>query len=920
MIISEVSRLARDGGRFNRDGVGARLVVVLSILAVTVPSWAQPSADASPFPVAGNRVAILRFANVTGEPENAWIGAGIAAALEADLCRNGLDVIAPVLVAEAADSFGRSGEALQDVVEILELGRRVGAQWVIVGAYQQLGGQLRLTGRLLAVDGGEQVRSARADGAFDDLFLLQDEIATQLQAPAPVARATPGSLAPTPSSALPPASVDTESARVPGTVSDVPSVSGATTSLVDWDGPPPPVAPEVIARDAEGRTTIRAIRLNQGLQLDGRLDEPVYEEVRPISEFLQQVPVHGAEPSERTEAWVMFDESNLYISGRVYDSAPPNEWVANEMRRDAQQLRENDIFGFALDTFYDRRNGYNFYTNPLGARVDQQFVNESNPNIDWNPVWDVRTGRFEGGWTAEMRVPFKSLRYRPDRDQVWGIQLRRGIRRKNERVYITMVPLSVGPGAIFRVSSAATLTGLEVPDSGRALDIKPYAIGGVSTDLTSDPAVENAGSGDFGVDAKYGLTQSLTADLTYNPDFAQVEVDEQQVNLTRFNLFFPEKREFFLEGAGIFDFARGGFGSFRRGGGGGRGGRGGGDSPVVFFSRRIGLEDGEVVPIIAGGRVTGKAGQFDVGALSIQTDEALEGNIESTNFTVVRVKRDVLRRSSVGGIFTNRSVSLVGDGASQSYGVDGVFSFYENVGLLTYYARTQTPGITDRDSSYQGRFRYNGDRYGVTADHLVIGDNFTPEVGFVRRDNFRKTNLLGRFSPRPASLESVRQLFFEGSIDYFLTADTKLLETRQRALRIDGELENSDRFGVGLIDSYELLEDSFEISPGVELPVGEYAFTNLEATYSFGAQRRMSGTVLVRSGGFWSGDVRAVEYSRGRIEVLDQFSIEPSVSVNWVNLPQGPSLRRWRPPDSTTVSPPGCSSAGWPSTTPAAIR
>ena len=210
---------------------------------------------------------------------------------------------------------------------------------------------------------------------------------------------------------------------------------------------------------------------------------------------------------------------------------------------------------------------------------------------------------------------------------------------------------------------------------------------------------------------KYGITQNLTADLTYNTDFAQVEVDEQQVNLTRFSLFFPEKREFFLEGQGIFDFARGGGPStrdsaLRQIGSRGRGNSGGGNAPTLFYSRRIGLEDGAIVPIVGGGRVTGKIGAFDVGLLNIQTDEEVVSGAEPTNFTVVRLKRDILRRSSIGAIFTNRSVSLIGDGASQTYGVDGTFSFYDNVSLLTYVARTQTPGLEVDDTSYQGQFTY----------------------------------------------------------------------------------------------------------------------------------------------------------------------------------------------------------------------
>ena len=677
----------------------------------------------------------------------------------------------------------------------------------------------------------------------------------------------------------------------PGIPSTVSTSGFAVPGMID--GPPPPVPPEVIRRDDQRRATIRAIELTESVRLDGQLDEGVYHTVPAITGFIQQAPDEGAAATEKTEAWIMFDARNIYVAGRVWDSAPASEWVANEMRRDTAQLRQNDTFAVVLDTFYDRRNAVAFYTNPLGAIADFALTNEGNPNSDWNPVWDVRTGRFEGGWTVEMEIPFKSLRYRPGPAQVWGVQLRRNVRRKNEWAYITPLPISAGsgPGGIFRVSDAATLVGLDVPSGSKNLEIKPYGIGGVSTDVNATPPTTNAGDGDVGFDVKYGVTQNLTADFTYNTDFAQVEVDEQQVNLTRFSLFFPEKREFFLEGRGIFDFARGGItggfgGALRRGGQGG-GFFGGGDAPTLFYTRRIGLEGGTIVPIIGGGRVTGKIGAFDVGALNIQTDDEVISGAETTNFTTVRVKRDILRRSSVGAILTNRSVSLVGDGSNQAYGADATFSFYENVSLLAYVAKTQTPGLEGRDTSYQGRFNYGGDQYGFQAEHLVVEDNFIPEVGFLRRDNFRRTYTTGRFSPRPRSIDAIRQFRVEGSFDYIVTADTGQVETRQSQLGFSTEFSNSDRVGISVADNYELLVAPFEPAPGVAFPAGGYGFRDVEATYSLGAQRRFSGTFTARVGEYFSGDIKTIGISRGRLALTQQFSLEPSVSFNWIDTPQG---------------------------------
>ncbi|MDE0394855.1 MAG: DUF5916 domain-containing protein [Gammaproteobacteria bacterium] len=660
------------------------------------------------------------------------------------------------------------------------------------------------------------------------------------------------------------------------------------------DGPGAPAPPAVMNRDEEGRVTVRAVRLDERIELDGVLDEAVYRTVPAITGFVQLMPEVGEPATERTEAWILFDDENVYVSARVWESAPESEWVANEMRRDTNQLRQNDTFAVFFDTFYDRRNGFNFYTNPLGARADQQFTNEGNPNSDWNPVWDVRVGRFEGGWTAEMEIPFKSLRYRSEPPHIWGIQLRRSIRRKNEWVYLTRLPISAGGGGgsrgIFRVSAAGSLVDLEPPPASRAIEVKPYAITSLITDKAASPAIVDEGSGDAGIDIKYGITQNLTADLTYNTDFAQVEVDEQQVNLTRFPLFFPEKREFFLEGQGIFGFARGGVTQAP-----GAAGPLGGifadvNVPQLFYSRKIGLEEGRVVPITGGARVTGKVGAFDVGALNIHAGEETVSASDPTNFTVLRLRRDILRRSSLGAMFTNRSVSRVAPGSSQAYGIDGTFAFFDNISLITYLARTRVPGPEhrERDLSYQGKFEYAADRYGFQLDHVVVEDNFLPEVGFLRRDNFRRTFVAGRFSPRPVSIESVRQFSLDATVDYIATADENRLETRQNVLAFQTEFETSDRLIVTLTDNYERLVVPFA-PPGAdfEIPEGGYRFADAQVAFAIGQQRRINGQVSVRRGRYFDGDLTTVELTQGRIAVLPQMSVEPTISFNWIDTPHG---------------------------------
>ena len=659
------------------------------------------------------------------------------------------------------------------------------------------------------------------------------------------------------------------------------------------EGPPPPTAPEVANWDDEGRATVRAVRVS-GLRIDGELDEAFYQTTPSISDFIQTVPDEGAAPTERTEAWVAFDDSNVYVSARVWDSAPESEWIANEMVRDNRAVRGNDHFGVFLDTFYDRRNGVAIYVNPIGGFNDMQITNEGNPNRDWNPIFEIRTGRFDGGWTVEIAIPFRSLRYRSGREQVWGIQLRRAVARKNEWSYLTFLPLSVsgnGSQGLFRVSMYGTLVGIEAPPPSRNLEIKPYAISGLETDLTVDPRISNDGHADAGLDIKYGITENLTSDLTFNTDFAQVEVDEQQVNLTRFSLFFPEKREFFLESSGIFNFGRGGNfagggGGRPSGGGGGSRGGGGGGAPTLFYSRRIGLQEGEPTPILAGGRLTGKVGSFDVGAVIIQTDDNPNVGAESTNFTVLRLRRDILARSSIGVLFENRSNSVVAEsGSNQAYGVDAAFAFFESVSFVTSYAKTATEGLTGNDESYQARFNYGADRWGAQISHLLVGDDFNPEIGFVRRKGFRQTSLGGRFSHRPESIDWLRRLTFQLSLGYFENERIGFVESRDRRGRFQMELESGDNFGLGYTDTFENLLEETEIS-GAMVPAAGYSFQDVEASYQFGPQRPISGGVSVRRGRFYSGDLTSARLSGGRIEVLPHLTLEPSLEFNWIDLPE----------------------------------
>jgi hypothetical protein len=657
------------------------------------------------------------------------------------------------------------------------------------------------------------------------------------------------------------------------------AADGLAQSVPLIDGPPAPIPPEVITRDLSGKVTVRAIRLATPLTLDGRLDEDVYSRERSFGEFRQVAPKYGEKETERTEVWVMYDDTNMYVACRCWDSAPPDKWIANELRRDTNQLRQNDQIGVSFDTFYDRRSGFLFYTNPLGARADYSVVDEGGSNTDWNPVWASKTGRFAGGWTVEMAIPFKSLRYRSGPGQVWGLQLRRSVRRKNEWTYLTPVPqILAGPQAFNRISASGSLVGLDLPPAGKNLELKPYAISRLTTDRLRTPPLRNDVTGDLGGDLKYGLTANLTADFTYNTDFAQVEIDEQQVNLTRFSLFFPEKRDFFLEGRGIFDFARGGI-------------TGGGASqastttiqPYLFYSRRIGLNQGRIVDIDGGGRLTGKVGKYGIGIMNIQAGDEPVSRTEPTNFSVIRVKRDVLKRSSIGAMITNRSRGVATAGSNQAYGVDAAFSLFQNVGLGAYYATTETPGMATDSASYQAVADYGGDRYGGHLEYLKVGAGFNPEVGFVARTNFGRTYGTARFSPRPKSIKAVRKFTMQGNFDNFVNGAGDL-ETRLQTGVFNTEFENSDVLALNVTRDFERLVRPATIL-GVTIPTGSHQFTNALVSYALGAQRRISGTLSLQAGNFYNGTLTAVGYSAARVSVMKQFSFEPTISINRVEVP-----------------------------------
>jgi hypothetical protein len=625
---------------------------------------------------------------------------------------------------------------------------------------------------------------------------------------------------------------------------------------------------------AKSDRTVRATRIRGPLKVDGKFDDQEYQRVEPIASLIQQDPDEGAPASEDTDIWIMFDDKNIYFAAKCYDTHPERE-VATELRRDSANIFQNDSVALVIDTFHDSRNGYKFQTNSLGAIQESAVVDEIN-NDTWNTVWDVRSARYDWGWGFEMSVPFKSLRYPAAGPQVWGINLRRVIKWKNEISYLVPMQRSWAGNALYHLGFTATLLGVETPAQSMNLELKPYAVSSLTSDRTAATPFNNKTESNAGFDFKYGLTRGLTLDTTFRTDFAQVEEDQQQVNLTRYSLFFPEKRDFFLEGQAIFAFGGTNFGQNANPG----------DVPVMFFSRRIGLNNGQAVPVQAGARVTGRVGKYQLGMLNIQTDDKPAANAVSTNFSAIRIKRDFLRRSNIGLIGTFRSPALIGVQTNTAYGADANLFLLKNITANLYYARTDSPGKSGGQDSYRGRFDYIGDRYGISAEHLLVGSAFNPEVGFVRRSNFRRSFEQVRFSPRPKNAARVRRYNFSASLDYLTNAPWTTVLDKVFEAQFSTEYQRGDTWRFTYNHNYELLPARFVINPGTIVPQGGYKYQNLTSAYTLGQQRKVSGTLSAAYGTLYNGKKTEAGYT-GRVAFVPQFAMEPGISLNWVELPYG---------------------------------
>ncbi|MGD8698603.1 MAG: DUF5916 domain-containing protein, partial [Gemmatimonadales bacterium] len=489
-----------------------------------------------------------------------------------------------------------------------------------------------------------------------------------------------------------------------------------------------------------------------------------------------------------------------------------------------------------LDSFRDRRNAYYFATNPRGVLVDGLITDESEDiDLNWDAVWDVRATTTTEGWTAEFEIPLRSIRF-PARDgrQTWGFNVQRVVARKNEQSLWTS--WSRDNQGLNRVSRAGELTGLESLPGGLDLYIKPYVLGEAGRDYIEEPDGDVAWDGAIGLDAKLGLASGQVLDLTINTDFAQVEADDEQVDLTRFNLFFPEKREFFLENAGIFEFGSAGFRV---------------PDILLFFSRRIGLAEGQTVPILGGGRFTGRAGRQTLGFLNVVTGKEEDLGAPVTNFTVGRIKRDVGQRSYVGGIVTSRLEE--GGVSNVAGGVDWNFWFTGQMVLEGFYARTSDSGPGGEDYSLKATLDYTGDWLGWRFEHLEIGPEMLPGIGFIRRHDIATTSGSIRFTPRPP-INGLRKIDIRNSFDYIASVSTRGLLDRRWEIDISPELDSGDEGGVELVYEFQRLDSEFELAPDVIVPPGDYETWTVDFELGTSPARPVSLELGGGFGGFWGGE------------------------------------------------------------------
>lgn len=625
------------------------------------------------------------------------------------------------------------------------------------------------------------------------------------------------------------------------------------------------------------RPEFRAFNLAQDPVVDGEIiNDPIWQMVPAIDNLIQLRPNYGQPVSEKTVIRVAYSKTTFYVAVVCHDSEP-EKIVVSDSRRDAD-LNDEDSFLFIIDTYHDRQNGFLFGTNAQGMEYDAQIDNEGKgnfnanrqqggviggTNINWDASWTVRTQIGDYGWSAEFAIPLRSLRFASGNNKTWGLNFRRNISKNTETAYWTSLPLGFD---MKRLSLAGKLTGLSLKNPGN-LKLIPYVLGQVSNNKAVDPS-ETDTNFEAGADIKYSITPSLTLDLTYNTDFAQVEVDDQQVNLDRFNLFFPEKRAFFLENAGQFSVGSPG-------------------EVDLFFSRRIGIgAAGDLVPIIGGARLSGKVGQTNVGFLSMFTDDVEAAGIEKNNYTVGRVNHDFQgTRSSLGGIFINRAgLGSMDDDYNRVFAMDGKWGIGNKAEVTGFVAKSSTPGIEENDHAFKLLANYNWNGWDLRAGYTEVGEGFNPEVGFLQRTAFRKPEFLIWKAQRLKNMGNLLEIRPHVSYRGYWNFDDQLITG---FLHVDNHWEFKSGFEVhtGINFTTERVLQEFTLS-NVTVPVGNYKNEELQLVLITNPNNAFSLSSRTFIGGYFNGD-RITNSGTANYRIGDRFVSSLTFSHSDIQLDTG---------------------------------
>lgn len=617
------------------------------------------------------------------------------------------------------------------------------------------------------------------------------------------------------------------------------------------------VAPSAaLAQNDAPPRTIQALRLGEAdvVRVDGLPDEAVWERAQAATGFLQRDPNNGDPATERTEVRLVYDADRLILSVICYDSEP-DRVLGNQMQRD-RSFEADDRFMWTIDTFLDGRSGYYFEINPAGAMgdglvdpaADAGWNNDFGAGINrsWDGIWLARVRRTMTGWTAEIEIPFRTVNFDPRAD-AWGINFQRTIRRKNEDVLWTGHARNQG---LARMTNAGRVEGLGGISQGVGLDVKPYLVGNVSS-APGRGRPDALSTGDVGIDAFYNLTPALRANVSVNTDFAETEVDERRVNLTRFPLFFGEKRDFFLEGSNFFDFSREDE-----------------DAVVPFFSRRVGLDDsGTPQPIDAGAKLTGQAGAFDVGVLQVRTAES--GRRLGEDFSVLRVRRRAFQQSYFGGLYTRRSARVPGDADRHTAGLDfelatSRFRGNQNLELSAFYLWTSSPERAEDTGAYGVRLAYPNDPLTIELSMLELQPNYDPAIGFVERRGYKRLAPTVEYSWRTRDHPWLRALGWEAELEFINDPRNRPLTREFSFSPLEVNFHDGSRVAVEIQPQYERLEEDFEIHDDIVLPAGAvYEFTSYQLQASTADHRMINVQGNMSAGRFFSGDRREYSFEMG---------------------------------------------------------